>query len=532
MNINLTFSTKRLQKIMHRFLAAIDPTSIALTAMLVAIIATIYSFTHDYIILYGDAESHLNIAKRVIHSITPGVAQLGGIWLPIPHLLLIPFVAINSLWQTGLAGAIVSGAAFIISTVYLYKTILLLTKSKLAGFIASLVFIMNPNILYLQSTPMTELTLIMFFTLSSYYFIKYLLDDSDILSLIIAAGFTFFASLSRYDGWFLAVFQSFALVLLYIRQKGKWREMEGKLFLFCTLAFFGVALWMLWDQLILGNAFYFTNSQFSAKTQQENWHARGELPGYHNLPLSMAYYFVTTMSNSGVFVLLAALGGLFMYLRDIKEPRRVLISMILSVPIIFNIITLYLGQSVIFIPHLTPLDFEWRLFNVRYGVMALPFVAFFFSYLFYKLPNKGKFALVFLLTAQIGLYLIGYSKVISLADGVEGLSHAKRPDAEQWITKNYDYGLVLLDDYARTVSIVRSGIPMQNTIYIGNKPYWEESLYNPEKHARWIVMQKNDAVWTALNVKPDTQGKLYKYYQKAYTSEDILIFKRNNVKPD
>jgi hypothetical protein len=118
---------------------------------------------------------------------------------------------------------------------------------------------------------------------------------------------------------------------------------------------------------------------------------------------------------------------------------------------------------------------------------------------------------------------------VSLADGVEGLSHAKRPDAEGWLKEHYDNGLVLLDDYARTVSIVRSGIPMENTIYIGNKPYWEESLYKPEKYARWIVMQKNDAVWEALNVKPDTQGELYKYFEKAYTSDEILIFKRNNV---
>ncbi len=532
MKINLSFSSSQLQKIKHRFLRAIDPISIGLIVALIAIVATIYSFSHDYIILYGDAESHLNIAKRVIHSITPGVAQLGGIWLPIPHLLLIPFVAINSLWRTGLAGSIVSGIACTVSAVYLYKTIYLLTKNKLAGFIAALVFIMNPNILYLQSTPMTEMTLIMFFVLSSYYFIKYLLNDTDLLSLIMAAAFTFFASLSRYDGWFLALFQALAIALLYIRKKNKWREMEGKLIMFCTLAFFGVALWMLWDQLILGNAFYFTNSQFSAKTQQQNWLARGELPGYHNLPISIAYYFVTMMSNAGVFVLLASLGGLFIYLRESKEPRRLLITMVLAVPIIFNIVTLYLGQSVIFIPHLTPVDFEWRLFNVRYGAMAVPLVAFFFSYLFYKLPQKGRLVLIFLLVAQLGLYIVGYSKVISLADGVEGLSHAKRPDAEQWIQKNYDYGLVLLDDYARTVSIVRSGIPMQNTIYIGNKPYWEESLYNPEKYARWVIMQKNDAVWTALNVKPDTQGQLYKYFEKAYTSEDILIFRRNNVKAE
>jgi hypothetical protein len=34
--------------------------------------------------------------------------------------------------------------------------------------------------------------------------------------------------------------------------------------LYGTLAFFGIGLWFLWGQLILGNALYFTQSQFSA----------------------------------------------------------------------------------------------------------------------------------------------------------------------------------------------------------------------------------------------------------------------------
>ena len=156
---------------------------------------------------------------------------------------------------------------------FLYKTTLLITKNKIASFVAFIVFVINPNILYLQSTPMTELVLIMFFMLSSYYFIKYILNDSHILYLILAAFFGFCASLSRYDGWFLVIFEALGLILLYLknlRSRKLFHELEGKLVLFCTLAFFGVAIWMTWDFLILGDPFYFTNSQFSAKTQQSN----------------------------------------------------------------------------------------------------------------------------------------------------------------------------------------------------------------------------------------------------------------------
>ncbi|OGK10817.1 hypothetical protein A2767_05890 [Candidatus Roizmanbacteria bacterium RIFCSPHIGHO2_01_FULL_35_10] len=527
MNLSFTVSRKKI----HEFVKSIDKLrllrlTIAITIIL-ALISTAIAFSQDLIVAYGDAESHLNIAKRVVHSITPGMAQLGGIWLPVPHLLMVPFVFFDPFWRTGLAGSIVSGAMFIISAIFLFKLTLLLTKNKYAAFIASLVFVLNPNILYLQSTPMTELTLVAFFLMSSYFFINYILNENDIQSLLLAAFFGFCAVLTRYDGWFLVLFEALTIILLYLRKRHDWEKTEGKLLLFSTLAFFGVAIWMMWDFLILGDPFYFTNSQFSAATQQQNWLKRGELPAYHNLPLAFAYYMVTAMSNGGVIIFLAAVAGFILYLSEKKGLHRFFIAFILLVPFIFNVFTLFVGQSVIFIPHLTPVGFEWRLFNVRYGVLMIPVIALFFGYAFFKAKNAGaKILLIALFLMQFGLYFVGYSKIISLSDGIEGLSHAKRPDAENFIRKNYDKGLVLIDDYARTLSIIRSGVPMQNIIYIGNKPYWEVSLVAPERYASWIIMQKDDDVWNAIYDKKDVQGRLFKYFKKVYTSPQILIFRR------
>src|SRR3989338_825623 len=100
--INVSISLNLIKRLEKKIYQCIDVKTIALTALLLALAATLFSFTKDYIALYGDAESHLNIAKRVVHSITPGFAQIGGIWLPLPHLLMIPFVYFDSLWRTGL----------------------------------------------------------------------------------------------------------------------------------------------------------------------------------------------------------------------------------------------------------------------------------------------------------------------------------------------------------------------------------------------------------------------------------------------
>ncbi len=517
---------------------------VVLISFSAAILSTIYAFLHKTIAVYGDAESHLNIAKRVVDSLTPGFAQLGGIWLPLPHILLMPFVYFDFLWRTGLAGSIVSGVAFIIASLYIYKLAKLLTKSSSASFLSSMVFILNPNILYLQSTPMTEMTLIVFFVLSSYFFISFLFDDKELLSLIAAAFFGFCASLSRYDGWALVAMEAGVLFLYYLpirfnghmlrlKEEGKKIRdrlglLEGRLIIFCTLGFFGIALWLLWGYLILGDPLYFTHSQFSANSQQHGWLARGELPAYHNVPAALLYYFATSMENAGVVVMILALSGMFLFLSNKKIYYRSFLFLILLVPFFFNVLTLTLGQSVIFLPGVTPITFDWALFNVRYGVMMVPVFAVFVGYLFYRSKTLGRSLVVGGVILQTALFFIGFSPVLAYDDGVRGLSSqtAKMPDAQFWFAAHYDYGILLTDDFARTISLIRTPVKMKDVIYIGNKPYWDESLVEPQKYARWIIMQRNDTLWKEINEKPEVNARLYQYFNKVYTSDDILIFRR------
>lgn len=563
MNLNITIQKERIEALVKWFNVYSLEKWILLCATMLAVGATAYSYFHGYIIAYGDAESHLNIAKRVVDSLTPGFAQLGGIWLPLPHVLMIPFIYSDFLWRSGLAGSIVSGGAFILSSLFLYKITWRITEHKGAAVLAAFVFMINPNVLYFQSTPMTELTLIVFFILSSYYFVKFLQDDK-IISLILAAAFGFAATLSRYDGWALVLMEAGIMVLLYFPYrfnidafKRFWKiesikhfivartentkdsfcsltgKLEGRLVLYGTLAFFGIFLWLVWGWLILGDPLYFTHSQFSAASQQHGWLARGELPAYRNIWVSFLYYFVTSMSNIGVVAFLITLLGLAYFIFDKNIKHRFYVLLILLVPFFFNIATMYLGQSIIFIPHLTPTSFEWTLFNVRYGIMMVPFAAVLAGYLFYRSKSAGKIIIVALLVFQSALYGAGYAKVISFADGVEGLSSGikKTHNAQFWFSENYDGGLVLEDDFARSLSLVRSDVPMDKFIYIGNRPYWEESLVEPQKYARWIVVQKNDTLWHNLLGRPELEARLYKYFKKVYTSPEILIFKRNEDAP-
>ena len=83
-----------------------------------ASVAAVWYFAQNYqILLLGDTYAHMLIARRLFDNSTPGLAQLGGIWLPLPHLLMLPFIWNDYLWHTGLAGSFVAMPCYVISTI-------------------------------------------------------------------------------------------------------------------------------------------------------------------------------------------------------------------------------------------------------------------------------------------------------------------------------------------------------------------------------------------------------------------------------
>ena len=59
-------------------------------AIFISVFSFLFYFRHGDVLLYGDAVAHINIARRVFDSRTPGLLQLGTVWLPLPHLLILP----------------------------------------------------------------------------------------------------------------------------------------------------------------------------------------------------------------------------------------------------------------------------------------------------------------------------------------------------------------------------------------------------------------------------------------------------------
>jgi hypothetical protein len=103
-----------------------------------------------------DARGHLIVARRIIDSITPGWQQIGAVWLPLPHLLNALPVQIDLFYRTGASAVALSILEYAIAAGAIAWIILWLTDSAIAALAGTAVFALNPNVLYLQSTPMTE----------------------------------------------------------------------------------------------------------------------------------------------------------------------------------------------------------------------------------------------------------------------------------------------------------------------------------------------------------------------------------------
>lgn len=503
---------------------------VALFAVLAGFIAFYYSFTSGTILAYGDAEAHLNLAKKVISSLTPGFSQIGGVWLPLTHILMLPLIWNDVLWRTGVAGSIPSLIGFVFSAIILYKLSYLITKNYLASFIAPLVLITNPNALYLATTPMSETLLFTFVTSSFYFFLKWVYKE-EVFSLVWAAFFAMCASLTRYDGWFLVCLQILIVwIVTYIRNRN-FKKAEGYTILYGVLAFLGIGLWLLWNLLIFGNALYFANSEYGSKAQQMWFYAKGLLPTYKNLPLSLLYYITDSRLNLGNIISTLTVGGLVIYIINLFRSKFTiskLAPLLLFFSLGFYTVSLYTGQASIILPTYAQDWYPWTLSNVRYGVQMLLPAAIFVAYLASKVRFSSSLIIGLILLQSFIFLRTG--DIIAYQDGVGGLSSqivSKGEDAlpaEKWIAENYDGGLVLMDDYRRPISLVNSKIPMQNFIGVGNKPYWQESLDNPTKHAQWIIIQKadTDVVWTQMKNKQILDD----HFVNVFRSGNIWIYKQ------
>jgi hypothetical protein len=169
----LTTLRTRFSSLLPASLEAVALPFITLILTGISIAAFVHFYQNGLGIAYNDARSHLDIGRRVVEGLNVGAAQLGSVWLPLTHLLMGATIWNDFMWHSGLAGALWSMLSFIMTGVWIYLFLRELSVGLLGRVSGVALFVANINVLYLQSTAMTELVLIGTMTGGAYYFLLY-----------------------------------------------------------------------------------------------------------------------------------------------------------------------------------------------------------------------------------------------------------------------------------------------------------------------------------------------------------------------
>ncbi len=480
---------------------------VAVSLFVFSALAFVFYFQNGLGLAYNDARSHLDIGRRVVEGLRPGFAQLGSVWLPLTHLLMALTIWNDFMWHSGLAGAIWSMAAFVGTGVLIFLFLEELGVGILGRLVGVAIFALNLNILYLQSTAMTELVLLGTMTAACYFLLLWFTRRT-IFFLLLSAFFVMLSTLVRYDGWFLLFFVSL-MIFVSAWTSGGYKKAEGMFVLFATLGGFGVFLWFLWNLLIFGDPLFFAFGPYSAHTQQQDLEAAGVLPTKGDWFLSAKMYFYALAYNTNAFILfLGVAGSVWLFFERRLSPMVRLATLALFAPLLFNVLALFLGHSVLFIQGLS--GNTW--FNVRYGIMMMPSVAIFVGFLAHK--AVGLRPVLIGLLAFVLFFQFASEDAVTIDDGRVGSSQKNVTEISGWLRENAgtnDDDLILISAASHDSIIFSSGLPMKRFIHEGTGPYYESAIRNPDHWARWIVTRTNsdsDSTWRLLK---DTVGFRERY---------------------
>ena len=457
---------------------------------------------------YGDAISHLMIARRVLFSRTPGLAQLGTVWLPLHHILMLPLVWISPLYYSGFAGALPSMVSFVVGSVYLFRTSRLLFGSRLASWIAALVFMLNPNVLYMQSTPMSELPLLVAAIAVVYYLVSWATTDSA-LELVKAAGAVAAGTLIRYDGWALALGAAVLVGYVGWRRRGV-RGAEARLLLFAMLAFVGCAAWFLYNAIVFHDPLAFFHGAYSSLGQQKHLRAAVGQLTHRNLGLSTAVYTQATIDTVGWVLFAAALIGFLGFTRRFWRNIAAWPVYLTLLPFAFNIASLYAGTSSLFTNEFKALGLGGY-YNERYGMMMLPAIALFLA-AWTTLPLGAMRRPLLAVCLALVVLFSGVNPTLGtpyvLKDPLDSGGEVTGIQAGQWLGAHYHGGFVLFSYVPDVAPMFYSKIPDDDFITDSNGAEFKQALAEPQSVVTWIVLTQTtladpSPIWLALNGRQD-----------------------------
>jgi hypothetical protein len=483
---------------------------VAWAALALALVALAYCVRHGSLLLYGDAVAHLHIGRRVFDSLTPGYRQLGSVWLPLPHILLLPFVWNMAWWRSGLAGACLSIPSYVLGCAGIYRLARMWLPMS-AALVAVAFYGLNPGLLYMATTAMTE----PLFLAEIIWAVLLIVEFQRTLQakVLIAAGLVLVCAVfTRYDGWVFAALAWLFATWPLLRARLPWRgSVAGAWVLFTAMLIAAPSLWVAYNAKQFGDPLDFVRGPYSARAIEARTTPPGSSPrpGIHNMHDS-AFYFLKAAELGAAPV---PLGKLLCWLSAagtlaalwVFRRRQIWPLLLLWLPLPFYAYSVAYGSVPIFIPVWRP--YSW--YNTRYGMELLPAFALFLGCLlavvFSRKPNVMRYAApaALLLVVANSVALLRARPLVFQEAMVNARSRVAFETALAKALNNLPaQGLILMAVSSDVGALQQAGIPLHRTINEGDYLTWQRALKDPARAASAVVAVDGDVVAQAVLSHP------------------------------
>lgn len=497
-------------------------------------IALIVCHAKNYLLLYGDAVAHLGIARRIVDSHYPGLGQLGGVWLPLPHILMLPFIGNMQMWQTGFAAVPMSMLSFALSVAGVWRLGRRMMRPRWA-LVATTFYALNPNMLYLSTTAMTEalfLCLLVWTVVAAVETVAALREGRVRGAGIgmIAAGLLVLGQvMTRYDGWIIG-----AVVWCWLAWEF-WRsgaEVRRRLVIpfvvFTLLCVAGPLFWFWYNHHFEGDWLDFMRGPYSAKAIERKTAPPGQhYRGWKNPGWALLFYTRTAQVDAaawetGFGLMVAALYGLWVQVRrstsekqNVGRPDRAEGGIaLLWVPLPFYVYAVAFGSVPIFIPQLWPHAY----YNARYGMEMLPALALYGALAAERMDvwlraQTAGWARVSARLWQPMVMMLCAANCLAMMYRIplvlkEGMVNAttRIPFERALAVTLAEVPVsdpVMMSTSAHVGAVQTAGRTLRSMVSEDDEVAWQQALADPAHHAAVVIAMAGDPVAKAVAVHPD-----------------------------
>ena len=522
-------------------IARVENVAVIAGSAAASLAAIIWSWRHHALLNWGDAVAHLHIARRVFDCHQPRLSQLGSVWLPLPHILMLPFVQVYSWWANGIAGIIPSALAYLAACAGIYR----LARRWLqppAAALALAFFALNPNLLYLQTTAMTEPLFVCEMIWVVVWLVEWrsLLDEdarsSDkllgwIAAALVAAVFT------RYDGWIMALLAWSAIGFELLR---RGRLQSRAFWLASAFVIAAPIAWFVYNAAAFGDWLEFARGPYSAKAIELRTASHGAgppHPGWHNPWVSLLFFLKVSEMDAAVLawgntlLALSSLGTLGAWF--CARRRAFTWALLLWLPVPFYAYSVAYGSVPIFLPCWWP--HSW--YNTRYGIELLPALALGVGFVASLVigavrdfkPQWAKYAAgVLFALVVLNAWQVLRERPLAYVEGTKNIEAHRPyqnaiPPALRAQLALRPGATILMETSVDPEIVALTGIPLRKTINEADLAVWDTALKAPAQHAAIVLAFDGDAVDRAVKAHPEGLKAIARFTAQGQPSGTLYV---------